>query len=333
MNKKVRCVFAWLIVVLYGCNMNSGSDNYYMQQQDEDDGTSGTVSEDLDVVYEKIFEVLRPNAVIDVNALSEYSFTPIQLENIIAEMSILPIENPLYNSILEYSILNTNSIKEFFVRSTFLSDGLLEIGYYDTAMPWSWSVSSDTTYLKSLNSNTSQYTYEYSGTPIQMYMEGLPFANMIDVVYYKYDGYNPFFSLESKYNNNVVGETDERGMERFIFYRLTGSVLTMAQDTMLMAVDTYTSLVYSYAVVTELLKIGDMYIPSKWEAVDSVATDSSGNKHLFFEYDPAGYIDCNYNFFEFDWYKSQKISISQNPTNMKLYFPKYSGVSPYVVRF
>ena len=93
--------------------------------------------------------------------------------------------------------------------------------------------------------------------------------------FYKYEGKNPLISYNSDYNKS------ER-MKRFIFYRLKGNaVITL--DNYLIAVDTYSKLVFAYGKITKTGSILGRYYPKEFQAVELY-----GEKRKFYEYDPIG---------------------------------------------
>jgi len=145
------------------------------------------------------------------------------------------------------------------------------------------------------------------------------------VVYYSYNGANPFFSLTNSYNSGSYNKEGSRKMERFVFYRFIGKPPFVAPvDNMLVAVDTYTRLYFAFGKPTAYKSILGHSVPTDWGPVESTSTDSEGKPHPFYEYDPAGYIDETGKFINADWY-----ALNMAAGN---YDPRYTGLSPYSVK-
>ena len=144
------------------------------------------------------------------------------------------------------------------------------------------------------------------------------------VQYYLYKSKNPLFAVDSRYNKN------DR-MKRFYFYRFTGKALGMVDtDNYLVAIDTYSKLVFAYAVPVEWKQYiaGTPKAPVRWGSVDAGwETDyNSGGKanfkvsgaSYFYEYDPIGIVKPNG---EIEIYKWCSDSIGNN----KKYGPRIEG--------
>ena len=99
-----------------------------------------------------------------------------------------------------------------------------------------------------------------------------------DATFYRYDGKNPLVDPESEYN------TSER-MERFVFYRLVGEAVIVPLNNYLIAVDTYSKLVFAYGKITKTGSKLGQYYPTAFEAVEL-----HGDKRPFYEYDPIGFM-------------------------------------------
>ena len=144
------------------------------------------------------------------------------------------------------------------------------------------------------------------------------------VKYYLYKGKNPLFSPTSKYN------TTNR-MNRFYFYRFTGKALGMVDtDNYLVAIDTYSKLVFAYAVPVQwkLYMAGTPKAPIQWGSVelgwesdydtDKQASFKVKGASYFYEYDPIGIVKENGEIEIYQWCLD---SIGNN----KRYGPRIEG--------
>ncbi|EKV57033.1 hypothetical protein [Brachyspira hampsonii] len=115
------------------------------------------------------------------------------------------------------------------------------------------------------------------------------------VKYYMYKNMNPTFSSSSAYNKS------DR-LKRFWFYRFTGSA-GLDTDNYLIAIDSYSKLVFAFAVPTKWKTIFGIPAPVEWGAVelgweasaDSVTLNSQVKFAVdgftyFYEYDPVGIV-------------------------------------------
>ncbi len=310
MKKIFMCIFCLCVLLLISCNNTTTPLDFALQQEDDAD-SSGNAEYDIVVELSSIFDVIQPLGVIEC---SEYTIAQNEYED---NLNNLPILKSSSDSILSLDNFSTSLISNSVISFTF--DSGVETSFYNTEQYDQWQLSDDSTYLSSQNSSNS-YTYEYSGSDISMPLGELTIP-MTDVMYYKYQGYNPFFSVESNYNQATFGSHLERGMERFIFYRYTCSVIAMPQDAMLVAVDTYTSMLFTYAVPSSLSGVG---APEKWVPIDILPNAFDGEKHFFYEYDPIGYVNAEYEFVIYP------VVENKNQGDLAKYYPKFTGISPYL---
>lgn len=178
-------------------------------------------------------------------------------------------------------------------------------------------------------SDTTKDEYKESGAPNS---EGGGYT-IWSMVYYKYDGNNPFFGLNSSYNTGEHGE----GIERFIFYRFTGygglsdGFGGANLDNMLVAVDTYTKLVFCFGVPTKFDSILGNENPTEWGSLDS----RNGGMYKFYEYDPAGIVHEDGTIELYDWYTTAmgngiyEPSAPALPTGREVATYGKAGRSPY----
>ncbi|MGP1600837.1 hypothetical protein [Treponema sp.] len=146
--------------------------------------------------------------------------------------------------------------------------------------------------------------------------------------YFRYCGKNPFnLYANEKYDlygedGNPTGEK-ELLMKRFVFYRFTGKGGGLvALNNCLIAVDTYTKLVFSFAKPVAFQSVFGNNVPTKWAPVDTASTGSGGKKYRFYQYDPIGYVTDDGVFHLNDTYKTKQGSGNYDPT--------YTEKSPYL---
>ena len=151
------------------------------------------------------------------------------------------------------------------------------------------------------------------------------------MVYYRYRGKNPFGLYKNEkypvYNTEgkPTGEK-EALMTRFVFYRFTGKGGGVADlDNYIVAVDTYSKLVFAFAKPVKFVELVGQQVPTKWAPIDKAEdglTNTDGRQYRFYEYDPAGYVTADGTFHMTDTYK--------NNLAAGKYIPAFTGKSPYV---
>lgn len=125
--------------------------------------------------------------------------------------------------------------------------------------------------------------------------------------YYLYKGKNPVFTPSSSYNTGAHGER----VKRFYFYRFTGKGGGIqALDNMLVAVDTYTKLVFSFSLPISFASVLGQQVPTGWGAVD---TRVQNGKYKFYEYDPVGIVKNDGSVELYQWYKDAMGRSDYNP--------------------
>ena len=154
--------------------------------------------------------------------------------------------------------------------------------------------------------------------------KGYTISNM---TYYRTVGKNPYNLYKNETyplygaDGNKTGQTESL-MKRFIFYRFTGSVpVAGGLNNPLVAVDTYSKLVFAYARPTGFTGLG---VPTGWTPIDranDAKTDSTGRKYRFYEYDPAGYVTSDGQF-----HLTSEYEAALKGAN---YIPEATGKSPY----
>ncbi len=335
MNKKWLCIVIAIIGCLFSCNLGftPTSQYYYIQQAEEVEETVTAPSEDIEVDLNYMFDILEAEGTInrgELEALLSYYQDELKadeklLETFLYQIYELPIIRKEADSNFPQIDLKGYDFSDKLIQATFTSKNVPTMSYVTGD---SWLLSDDIKYLPPVKDDKNNFTYEYSGKNTSAGVNSIT-----NVTYLKYEGYNPFYAIDSKYNQAKLVDGNKRGMERFIFYRFKGKGGGLVDlDNMLVAVDTYTSLIFSYAVPTEFFSILGQDNPTKWEPVEVAATAPDGQKYKFYEYDPAGYIDTiTGNFVMYDWYINNLSNANaSNPTN---FYPQFTGVSPYLINF
>ncbi|MEI0492231.1 hypothetical protein R4J17_07280 [Brachyspira intermedia] len=173
-----------------------------------------------------------------------------------------PFKNGEWNSI-DY-IFNGNKILDFLFGASFDNNNVPIYKFYKDGK--SWSV-------------TDPFTSEkyFDGTDGGNVAQGYKIS---PAKFYRYDYKNPLVTPESSYNQSTR-------MGRFVFYRLVGEAVIVPLNNYLIAVDTYSKLVFAYGKITKTEKetlTGKLY-PVAFEAVELY-----GDKRPFYEYDPIGFM-------------------------------------------
>ncbi len=246
------------------------------------DNGNGTVTRTI-----SIFSILRPDGTIDTELLAE--------DQEVLESTLEKLTSRLQDGLSEFT--SDSLVHKNLIRSKFSSANVPNMWY--EAGTWA---SSDTT--KSEFKNNGPNTSAGSNS-------------INSVVYYAYQGVNPLYKPDGSYNTRGFDKTDETLMDRFVFYRFTGKTAMPSLDNYLVAVDTHTRLVFSFAEPIEFKEMMGEKVPTKWGAIEK------GRPYKFYEYDPAGYVDNEGKFINYDWY-NDKLSKGN-------YDPVYTGKSPYTV--
>ncbi len=341
--KNIRLYVALAFVyLLTACNLGftPSSQYYYIQQAQDVDDISTTPSEDISLKFSIMFDILEPNGIINQNELEEYlllyedelSSNSEMLELFYKQLQELPIIKKELDSSFPLEEIVTSDFFRKLIRASF-SDKNVPKMWYEAASESSgqWELSEDTIYLEPLEGQVNDSVFYVAGSNTTAGSN--PITN---VEYFKYEGKNPFYSIDSAYNTNTYKESennlDEVGMSRFLFYRFKGKGGgIVALDNMLVAVDTYTSLIFSFGVPTEFKEYFGLDSPTKWEAAETAATASDGQSYKFYEYDPAGYVDKDGNFVMYEWYTNNLAQA--NEANQTKFYPQFTGVSPYLINF
>ncbi|MFI3257449.1 MAG: hypothetical protein R3Y36_04040 [Spirochaetales bacterium] len=147
------------------------------------------------------------------------------------------------------------------------------------------------------------------------------------VMYYRYSGKSPFFEPTDYYNrasyHSASGEI-ENVLSRFMFYRWTASSMGVPLDNYMLAVDTYTGLVFSFVKISTWNSFFGIEVPVSYGPVD-IYEGQDGHFHWFFEYDPIGYLDADGTVILHDWY----IENTKQKVSEQLFHQLPLGKSPY----
>ncbi|MGI0530703.1 hypothetical protein [Treponema socranskii] len=205
-----------------------------------------------------------------------------------------------------FSSYPSSRFTDWKIYSNFSASNVPEMGYSGTV---TWEGSDDEQWYNGSNASAGSN----------------PITSM---KYFRYYGRNPFkLYANEKYDlygedGNPTGEK-ELLMKRFVFYRFTGNGGGLvALNNYLVAVDTYTKLVFSFAKPVDFKSVAGKNVPTKWASVDTHSTGPGGKKYRFYQYDPAGYVSEDGEFHMGTAYKNNLASGN--------YDPVYTGKSPYV---
>ncbi|WP_157152849.1 hypothetical protein [Brachyspira murdochii] len=152
---------------------------------------------------------------------------------------------------------------------------------------------------KPLDLSRKEYYYDGTNTKAAGF-------NVSKVKYYMYKNMNPTFSSTSAYNKS------DR-LDRFWFYRFTGSA-GLDTDNYLIAIDSYSKLVFAFAIPTKWKTIVGIPAPVEWGAVElgweASADSATLNEQVkfavdgltyFYEYDPVGIVHSDGTIEIYDW--------------------------------
>ena len=110
---------------------------------------------------------------------------------------------------------------------------------------------------------------------------------------YQYRGKNPLVRSDSGYNSDSAHSDI---LERFRFYRFSGTALIVDLDNYLAAVDTHSKFLFVYAEITDSDAAVGQLIPRAYQTVEvseRAEKRADGPPRPFYEYDPIGYVQPN----------------------------------------
>lgn len=147
---------------------------------------------------------------------------------------------------------------------------------------------------------------------------------MSGITYKQYRGKNPNFNGDSAYNNLEQ-------MKRFYFYKFEGSAAGQSTKNDLIAIDTYSKLVFAFSVPKKWSSVAGIAKPETWGSVESGEAAKPGNSKYsfavkglkyFYEYDPVGIVEKEsggvYNIKMYNWSGDRIRSNSD-------YSPRFNG--------
>ncbi len=155
------------------------------------------------------------------------------------------------------------------------------------------------------------------------------------VTYYQYRGINPGYAADGNYNTALQStQSGNPKLSRFYFYRFTGKGGGVQWlDNNLIAVDTYSKLVFAFSEPVEFSSMG---APTKWSPTD--LAPYIGQMYQFYQYDPVGYVlkkDNGYEIVLYKWFQDNlakgnyKAKIDPNLHNLATKSPDGAGKSPF----
>lgn len=126
------------------------------------------------------------------------------------------------------------------------------------------------------------------------------------VKYFMYKNMNPAFRATNSYNKSSR-------LKRFWFYRFTGNAV-LDTDNYLIAIDSYSKLVFAFAIPTKWKSIAGIPAPEAWGAVE-LGWEANGKTsdlntqikfavdglRYFYEYDPVGIVKPNGDIEIYQW--------------------------------
>lgn len=187
-----------------------------------------------------------------------------------------PFKYPQNNDINDKDF-DGNVFNTWFITAKFLSGNIPEYKFLkEYSSPW---------HLK--DANTKEYRYIGPDTTAASGSLNPSFTP----TYYKYKGKNHKYAYNGKYNTGAHGER----MERFYFYRFTGTAVGVSLDNALIAIDKYTKLAFAYAKPVSFGSFGN---PTSWKAIDEKS------EYKFYEYDPVGIVSNDGSVELYDWFKN-----------------------------
>lgn len=180
-------------------------------------------------------------------------------DEVLPEGQVDPFKEGEWNDIT-YGGFDGSVIGDYIFKVSFDGDNIPEYQFVKNGRTW--------------NQETA-VRYTYNGTQDGNKAQGYEIA---PANFYRYNGYNP---LSKKAGTRLA---------RFQFYALLNSKAVVAElNQYLIAVDTYSKLIFAYGKITgtKYISAANQTLPIKYDAVDFYK-DNKGEKRKFYEYDPIG---------------------------------------------
>ncbi len=303
--KKCRVLFLlFLVLFLFSCGsgfvtremiLNTSITNQSGQGVGEGDDSGEVTPEEpspASVPVSAAFKYLLPNGEVDSTCPPVLKAT---LESLYANSGKQSLEYFIDNT-YRVSVVETGNL----TKSDFSGSG-------------AWSLS---------DAAKGEYTYYKAGKQFTIYA-AVETAG-VDVTYYQYRSLNPFFSAYGSYNTRAFEKIDgsqETLMKRFQFYRWSGFASGQGVSNYMIAVDTYTGLVFQFAEIDEWATILGIDAPSKYAPFENY-----DGRRNFYEYDPIGYVAADGIIVTNEWYKDDVIKPFAESKGTT---PPLTGLSPY----
>lgn len=164
-------------------------------------------------------------------------------------------------------------------------------------------------------------TYSYRSDVSPPATSGTTTANITKMDIFQYRGINYYYTQDFPHDTRYhTGEHLNR-LKRFYFHRFTGTSAIVGLNNAMCAVDTYTKLVWGYAVPTKWGLFGN---PTEWKSIESQDTTKGIE---FYKYDPIGFVEKDGKVVLFETF----INIQSNAAGKKKainYYPKYTPTAP-----
>lgn len=314
--RKFVVVFVVVILLVAACTapfMNS----YYVQQQNrsalqnepEDWGNADIPVPVLPAGFFNMFSVIRPGGVIiepkkENNAAGDKAHCFVNDRLVLLDIGLTKM--PTFSD-TQFADWKLESTFEYNVSQM----------KYDGTVEWQGTAGEQQYYLGA----DSWALTEENGKNI-----------ISEMKYFRSYGKNPF-GLYRDETYKVYGEDGELSaqseelMKRFVFYRFTGKGGGLvALDNCLIAVDTYSKLIFAFGKPIRFKTVQKEQVPTEWAPVDTVCEGPKDKitgrvRYRFYEYDPVGYVKEDGSFVLTETYKTN----SKN----KHYDPVFTGKSPY----
>lgn len=135
--------------------------------------------------------------------------------------------------------------------------------------------------------------------------------NISNVKYYRFPKQHPMFGDEFSYNQNPHATR----LQRFNFYWFEGDTAAPHLSNALIAVDTYSKLVFAYAkpIQSEKLIASEPPVPTRWGPFESYSKGPGDKAYNFYEYDPIGYVKSDGNVVLYAWYITAQAASQYDP--------------------
>ncbi len=307
MQKVYFIIISFVTFILVSCSQlaGGGTSGYYYQQQStvSKDSTITGPSGDWDDGGGE--EVVPPTlAAGEISMFSAY-----QKNGVVFSLADSDVATTLTEKLMQVDFNNTSTYDDWKFFAKFSGANVPEMWYTGTV---SWNGSLDS-------------WQNYSGANSSAGSNSISNMNYMRAV-----GFNPFYSYSSSYNTaeysvyegSTNTGTTEAMMKRFVFYRFTGKGGGVAAlDNYLVAVDTYTSLVFPFAKPTKWGSLLGNAVPEAWGPIDAFP-GPGGAIYNFYEYDPVGYVSKDGKFNMTNSYKNNLAAGN--------YDPEFTGKSPYL---